>query len=63
MVDGDIFREVDEEMKREAFARLWDKYGYLVLGAALAIIVSVAGYKYWKYQQAEQAATYGTRFR
>ena len=62
MVDGDIFREVDEEMKREAFAKLWDKYGYLVLGAAIAIIVSVAGYKYWKYQQAEQAATYGTRF-
>ncbi len=62
MVDGDIFREVDEEIKREQFAKLWDKYGYLILGAALAVVLSVAGYKYWKYQQAEQAQTYGTRF-
>lgn len=62
MVDGDIFREVDEEIKREQFAKLWDKFGYLILGTALAIVVCVAGYKYWKYQQAEQAETYGTRF-
>ena len=62
MVDGDIFREVDEEIKREQFSELWDKYGYLVLGTALAIVVSVAGYKYWKYQQVEQAQTYGSRF-
>lgn len=62
MVDGDIFREVDEEIKREQFAKLWDKYGYLILGAAFAIVVSVAGYKYWNYQQAEQAQTFGSRF-
>ena len=62
MVDGDIFREIDEEIKREQFAKLWDKYGYLILGAALAIVVGVAGYKYWKYDQAQQSQTYGTRY-
>ncbi len=62
MADGDFFREVEEELRREQFAKLWDKYGYLILGLALAIVVSVAGYKYWKYDQARQAATYGTRF-
>ena len=62
MVDGDIFREVEEEMKRENFARLWNKYGYLVVGVALAIVLSVAGYKYWKYDQNEQAQTFGSRY-
>ena len=62
MVDGDIFREIDDEIKREQYANLWDKYGYLIVGTALAIILSVAGYKYWNYQQAEQAQTYGTRY-
>ena len=62
MVDGDIFREIDEEIKREQFAKLWDRYGALLLGAALAIILSVAGYKYWKHQQAQDAQTYGSRF-
>ena len=62
MVDGDIFREIDEEIKRENFAKLWDKFGYLILGVAMAIIVSVAGYKYWKFQQAEQSQTFGSRY-
>lgn len=62
MVDGDIFREIDEELKREQFARHWDKYGTLILGAALAIVLSVAGFKYWKRQQAQEAQTYGSRF-
>ncbi len=62
MVDGDIFREVEEELRREQFAKHWDKYGTLILGAAVAIVLSVAGFKYWKHQQAEQAQTYGSRF-
>ncbi len=62
MVDGDIFREIDEEIKRENFAKLWNKYGYLILGSALAIVLSVAGYKYWVYDQKEQAQTFGTRY-
>ncbi len=62
MVDGDIFREVEEELKREQFSRLWDKYGYLVVGAAIAIIALVAGYKYWNYQQQQQAELYGSKF-
>ncbi len=62
MVDGDIFREIDEEIKRENFAKLWDKYGYLILGVALAVVLSVAGYKYWKFQQLEQSQTFGARY-
>ncbi len=62
MADGDIFREVEEEIRREQYAKLWDKYGYLILGAAVAIVAMVAGYKYWTYQQVEQSQTFGARF-
>ncbi|MEM8627036.1 MAG: tetratricopeptide repeat protein [Pseudomonadota bacterium] len=49
MVDGDIFREVEEEMRRERMKSLWDKYGVLAIGGALAIIVGVAGYQGYQY--------------
>jgi hypothetical protein len=62
MVEGDIFREIDDELKREQYAKLWDKYGYLVIGVALAVVLSVAGYKFWVYQQQQQAQKFGTRF-
>lgn len=62
MVDGDIFREIDEELKRENFAKLWDKYGYLILGVAMTVVLVVAGHKYWEYQQLKQSETYGSRY-
>ncbi len=62
MVDGDIFREIEEELKREQFAKLWDRFGYLIVGAALAIVAAVGGYKYWKHEQAAEAQDYGVRY-
>ncbi len=55
MVEGDIFREVEEEMRRERMAALWDKYGVYVIGAAVAVIVGVAGYQGYQYFAARSA--------
>ena len=38
---GDIFREIDEELRQERFEKLWQRYGKVVIGAAVGIIVSV----------------------
>ena len=35
---SDIFREVDEDLRREQFKRLWDRYGRYVLGLAVLIV-------------------------
>lgn len=46
-----LFREVDEELRHEQMASLWKKYGGVVIAAALAVVLSVAGYQGWKYWQ------------
>lgn len=59
--DG-LFRELEEEMRRERIAKLWDKYGmYVVAGAAL-IIVGVGGYKIWESQKIAAAEAAGAKY-
>jgi hypothetical protein len=50
----DIFREVEEEVRRERFAQLWKQYGdYVIAGAAL-IVIAMAAYQLWRvYDQRE----------
>ena len=45
MSDETIFREVDEEVRAEQFQKLWKRYGAYVTGAAVGIVVAVAGIK------------------
>jgi hypothetical protein len=62
MTDGDIIREVEEDLRRERYEALWKQYGNVVVVAALAIIVAVAGYKGWQYWQQSRAESAGARF-
>ena len=59
---SDIFREVDEDLRREQFKRLWDRYGTYVLGLAVLIVLATAGYRGWEYWKDRQAAASGDRF-
>ncbi|MDQ4060490.1 MAG: tetratricopeptide repeat protein [Pseudomonadota bacterium] len=59
---SDIFREVDEELRRERLQRLWDRYGTYVIAAAMVIVLSVAGWRGWEYWEAKRAAESGDRF-
>ena len=52
---SDIFREVDEEIRKERYASLWKKYGPYVIGAAVALVLGVAGYQGWQQWQRSQA--------
>jgi hypothetical protein len=59
---SDIFREVEEDIRREQFKNLWDKYGLFVIGLAVAIVViasaSVGWRAYTKSQNEEMSAQY-----
>lgn len=53
MVDKNdaLFRELQEEVRREQFQKIWQKYGTYFLLAAVAIVVAVAGIKIWESQR------------
>lgn len=51
MSDESLFREVDEEVRREQAKKLWDRYGTYLVAVSLAVIVGVAGWKGWQYWQ------------
>jgi len=46
---SDIIREVDEELRRENFEKLWRKYGSYALGLATLIVVAVAAFFEWQH--------------
>jgi hypothetical protein len=45
-----LLREIDEDIRRERFAKLWKRYGTYVIAAAVLLLASVAGYKIWQEQ-------------
>jgi hypothetical protein len=42
---SDIFREIDEEVRREQFMKLWERYGNLLIAACVVLVVAVAGWR------------------
>jgi len=57
----DIFQEVDEEVRRDKAAEFWKKHQTAILGAALAIVLAAAGFRYWQYQRERAAENAGDR--
>lgn len=48
---SDIFSEVEEEVRRERWQKLWKRYGDYAIAGAAVLIVGVAGYKLWEHYQ------------
>lgn len=59
---GDIFREVDEELKQERYEKLWRSYGKYVIVGAVVVVAAVAGWKAWESYQTDQRYAEGKRF-
>ena len=57
-----LLREVDEELRREQFQRLWEQYGTYMLAGAVALLLSVGGYKWWEGRNAAAAEQAGSQF-
>lgn len=48
---SDIFQEVEEDVRRERFEKLWKQYGDYAIAAVAAVAVGVAGFQLWtKYE-------------
>jgi hypothetical protein len=56
---SDIFREVEEEVRREQYEKLWQKYRDHIIAAAALVIIGVAGfqlYRVYELREAEKAS-------
>ena len=53
----DIFREVDEDLRRDQAIVLWRKYGRLVVVFAAAAVLATAGFVFWQnYSESQREA-------
>jgi hypothetical protein len=59
---SDIFREVDEEVRREQLKKLWDRYGNYVVAAAVLLVAVVAAWRAYMWWEAKKAAETGAAF-
>jgi hypothetical protein len=48
---SDIFREIDEELRRDNIAKLWERYGQYLVGLAVFIVLITAGIVGWREYQ------------
>lgn len=59
---ADIFHEVDEEVRREQLKKLWDKYSIYLVGAAVLIVLGIAGWRGYEWYVGKKAAEAGAQF-
>lgn len=59
-----LIQEIEEDLKHEQYAKLWRKFGGVVIGACVAIVAVVAGYQGWQSyysgQRRDEAAAFAT---
>jgi hypothetical protein len=59
---SDIFREVDEEVRREQLKKLWDRYGNFIAAAAILVVAGIASWRGYGWWEAKKAAESGAAF-
>jgi hypothetical protein len=59
---SDIFREVDEEVRRERFRRLWERFGALAIAACVLLVIGVGGWRGYQWWDTRKAAESGAAF-
>lgn len=59
---SDVFREVNEDLRREQLKQLWKRYGIYLIGAAVLIVVVVAGSQILQSMEQSRSAESGDRY-
>lgn len=61
-LDKLLFREIDEDLRRERYMKLWKAYGRYVVGATVAIILATSGWVWWQNYQLSVRGEEGERY-
>jgi hypothetical protein len=59
---SDIFREVDEEIRRDKATIFWNRHGSKLIAGALAIVLAVGGWRFYDDYSFKERAAMGARF-
>jgi len=59
---ADIFREIEDDVRRDKAADIWKKHGPLLVGIAVLIVLATAGWRTWAYFEGKRAEAAGARF-
>jgi len=51
---ADIFREIDEDLRRDNLTRLWQRYGTTVVAAAVVVVLATAATVGWQRYERSQ---------
>ncbi|HYD30216.1 MAG TPA: tetratricopeptide repeat protein [Azospirillaceae bacterium] len=55
---SDIFREIDEDLRRDRMERVWKRYGGILLAGAITIVAATGGWVAWdRWQTQRQSET------
>ncbi len=59
---SDIFREIEEELRRDNFRKLWSRYGRYVIAAAVLVLVVAGAIVAWRDHQLSERRAQSTRY-
>jgi hypothetical protein len=59
---SEIFREIDEELRRENLLKLWSLYWRHIVGAVVIVLLAVGGVVAWRQHQAAERQAQSVRF-
>ena len=59
---ADIFREVDEEVRRDQALKFWSKYQNAFIALAIAVVALSGGWRYYQNRQRAEAEAAGASF-
>ena len=59
---SDIFREIDEELRRDNLLKLWSRYGRYVVALAVLVLVAAGGIVAWRDHQLSERRAQSMRY-
>jgi hypothetical protein len=59
---SDIFREVDEDVRRDKAAEFWAKYQNYIIAAVVLILLATGGWRFYDWRRTAAAEAAGARF-
>jgi hypothetical protein len=59
---SDIFREIDEELRRDNLLKLWARYGRYIVAAAILVLALAGGVAAWRNHQLSERQAQSVRY-